>query len=241
MFSGLLLTILTGAFFLIGILALKYTKNSEKISLFAISLAFIVMGGLLFFDLLPEIISYKNILLIIPIIIGFLVLVLLDMLIPHHHHEHHEYKDDKKEHNLHLNHVGTITIIALAIHNFLEGLTLYSVTLNSLSSGILMMLSISLHNIPLGFQIGNSLSKDKKSYLLIFLLFISAFLGALLIIIFGNISNTLISILISLTFGMLLYILLFELLATIKASFKKKAVKYGIIVGVIIIIITFLV
>lgn len=241
MYIGIILTIITGLFFLIGIICLKNSKNQEKASLFTMALAFIVMGGLLIFDLLPELIEAKNILLIVPLIIGFLTLIILDKLIPHHHHEHSDSHCDKQDHNLHLNHIGIVTIIALAIHNMIEGLTLYNVTLNSIKAGILMMISISLHNIPLGFQIGNSLKDKKNSNLLIAFLCVSSFLGALIMIIFGSLDEVIISNLLAITFGMLLYILIFELFNEIKGAFRKKETIYGIILGVIILIVTFII
>lgn len=241
MYIGLLFNLLTGLFFLIGIFCLNNSKNKEKTSNFTIALAFVVMLGLLLFDLLPEIIEANNLLLIIPIIIGLIILIIIDKFIPHHHHEHTDNHCNKEEHNLHLNHIGTVTIIALAIHNMIEGLSLYSVTLTSIKSGILMMLSISLHNIPLGFQIGNSIQNKKYSKLLITFLCISSFLGALTIILFKNLNENIISILLSLTFGMLIYILIFELLNEMKTSLKKKETIYGIIVGVVILFITFMI
>ena len=239
MYLGIILTLLTGLFFLIGILVLNNSRNKGKLALFTTALASVVMAGLLFTDLLPEIMEAKNNLLIIPAFIGFLVLVLLDKLIPHHHHVHTEKHCDKVEHEHHLNHIGTITILALAIHNMIEGLTLYSVTLNSFKSGLLMMISISLHNIPLGFQIGNSLENKKNSKLLIILLCLSSLVGALIMIAFGGFSEKIISILLALTFGMLLYIFLFELLNEIKKYLIKKETIYGIIIGVIVLIITY--
>ena len=236
---GLIFTFLTGLFFLVGIIILKNQKYQEKISLFIYSLAFVVMIGLLFFDLLPEIIGTKNLYLIIPIIIGFLTLIVIDKLIPHHHHEHQNC--DRHDHEEHLNHIGIITIIALAIHNMLEGLTLYNVTVNNSLSGLLMMISISLHNIPLGFQIGSSLKAKKYSKILLGFLCLSSFLGALIMIFFGTLNEQVVSILLALTFGMLLYILFFELFNEIKTSLKKKDVIYGIIVGGVILIITLLV
>lgn len=241
MIIGLLLTILSGLFFLIGIIILRNNKNREKTSLFTISLAFIVMLGLLTFDLIPELFETKNGWLSIPSILGFLTLITLDKLVPHHHHDHHDgHCESKEEHELHLNHIGIVTIMALAIHNMIEGLTLYSVTLNNIKSGVLMMISISLHNIPLGFQIGNSLKNKKYSKLLILFLCISSLLGALIIILFGSLNETIINILLAITLGMLLYILIFELFREIKSSFKKREVIYGIILGVIILIVTFL-
>jgi len=199
------------------------------------------MLGLIIFDLLPELMETKNIWLFIPFSVGFALLVFLDKLIPHHHHEHSDDNCDKVDHDLHLNHISIVTIIALAIHNMIEGLTLYSVTLNSIKSGILMMLSISLHNIPLGFQIGNSLKNKKYNKLLVLMLCISSLLGAFIIIIFGSLNESVISILLALTLGMLLYILIFELFREIKSSFKKRETMYGIIIGVIILIITFMI
>ncbi len=241
MYIGIILTIITGLFFLIGIYALRSIKNRESTSLFTISLAFIVMAGLLVFDLLPELLEANNIYLLIPVFLGFLTLIILDKLIPHHHHEHSEKHCDKHDHDLHLNHIGIVTILALAIHNMIEGLTLYSVTLNSVKSGLLMMIGISLHNIPLGFQIGNSLKNKKYSKLLVFLLCISSFLGALIIILFGSLNEMIISILLALTFGMLLYILIFELFNEIKSALKKRETLYGIILGIVILFITFMI
>ena len=241
MLYGIILTILIGLYFLIGIIFFEKVKNKEKMSLFTTSLAFIVLIGLLFLDLLPELIEEFNIYILIFAILGFVLLILLDKLIPHHHHDHHDINDDKNDHNLHLQHIGMITIISLAIHNMIEGLTLYSITLNDLKSGILMMISIAFHNIPLGFQIGSSLSKNKSNILLIILLCSSSLIGALIIIIFGNLSSMLTSIFLALTFGMLLYILIFELFNEINGYLRKKEVIYGIIIGIVILIITYLV
>ena len=241
MLVGIIFTIITGLFFLLGIIFLNNYKNKANISLFATSLAFVVIISLLAFDLLPEIIEAKNIYLIIPLVLGFGIFIVLDRLIPHHHHEHHEHDDDEEDHLLHMQHIGVITIIALTLHNLLEGLTLYSVTINNITSGLFLMLSISLHNIPLGLQVGNSLKKQKYHILLTVLLVISSFLGALVVIIFGNINELTSTILLSLTFGMLLYILIFELFGEIKSSLKKKSTIYGIIVGVIILILSLLI
>ncbi len=241
MYYGLILTLITGLSFLIGIIILKNVKNKAQFSLFTISLAFIVMLGLIVFDILPELVESNNWYLLIPFIIGFGILIVLDKFIPHHHHEHDEKHCDKKDHALHLNHIGVITILALALHNMIEGLTLYSLTLGNVKSGILMAISISLHNIPLGFQIGNSLRSQKRSFSLILLLVLSSVLGALFVILYGDISLTIEYVLLSLTLGMLLYIVLFEFLQEICRSAQDKEVIYGLVVGVLVLIITFLI
>lgn len=237
MYLGIILTIVVGLFFLIGIVILRNSKKKDELSIFTISMAFVVMLGLLFMHLMPELIEHKNLWLIIPCIIGFSILIILDKLIPHHHHDHSDVHCDKLDHEEHLNHIGTITIIALAIHNIIEGISLYSLALNDIKSGLLMTISIGLHNIPLGFQIGNSL-KQKENKLLIGFLCLSSLLGALIMIIFGGLTERIISILLALTFGMLVYILIFELFNEFRKNINKKETTYGIIVGFIIVIIT---
>lgn len=234
---GITLTILVGLFFLIGILILSNSKNKDRLSVFTIAISFVVMLGLIMTHLLPEIIEFSNISLIIPIILGFSILIILDKFIPHHHHEHTDEHCDKIEHNNHLNHIGILTIIALTIHNIIEGISLYSVTINDSLSGILMMISIGLHNIPLGFQIGNVVDK-KKNKLLITFLCLSSFLGALIMILFNGLNEIIISILLSLTLGMLLYIIIFELFNELRKNLNKKETLFGMLIGFILIIIT---
>lgn len=233
---GIILTLIVGLFFLIGILYFNNDNNKEKISIFTIALAFVVMLGLIINHLLPEVIAFKNIWLLIPTVIGFSFLIILDKFIPHHHHDHNDDNCDKIDHNKHLNHIGILTIIALIIHNIIEGISLYGVTINNSMSGILMMISIGLHNIPLGFQIGNLIDKQKNKLLITFLC-ISTFLGALIMIIFNGLNESIISILLSITLGMLLYIVIFELFNELRKNINKKETLYGLIIGIILIII----
>lgn len=238
MLYALLMTLVCGLFFLIGIIILNKCDNKEKISLFTISLALIVMLGLSIFDLIPELIETKNIKLIIPVLMGILLLYYLDKLIPHHSHHHKSKCKDHIEHEKHLNHIGIITVIALALHNMIEGIALYNVGINDVKSGLLMMISIGCHNIPLGFQIGNVLNKDIKSKLLIAVLILSALFGAFIMILFGTVNELIISIILALSLGMIIYIMVFELFKEVYYHLNKKEVIYGIIVGITLILMT---
>ena len=241
MYLGLLFSILSGLFFLIGIVILDNVKDKERFSLFTISVAFVVMTGLIIFDILPEVIESNNIYMSFFVIIGFIFLLLIDKIIPHHEHHDKNECSDKVEHSLHMNHVSVITIVALAFHNMIEGAALYNLTKTDVTSGLLMLISIGCHNIPLGFQIGNSLNKDKKNSVLKVFLLISALIGALIMILFGDIKETCVSIILAVTMGMLIYILLFELFREIVNKFKKKEVICGIIIGTLILLLTVLI
>lgn len=232
---ALLLTFISGLFFLIGIIVYRFVNHKKELTIGAFGCALIVIIGLIFFDLVPELIELARWQLIVWTIIGLLFLLLIDKLIPHHHHEHKKNDEETKEHQGHLEHITFITILALILHNIVESMALYSVSVSNLSSGMLMCLGIGLHNLPFGFQIAS----DKLSSLkitAIILLVLSSLIGGLLVLLFGTISDATTGIIISLTLGMLLYILLFELLPEVLRNIKQKATICGIIIGIIILI-----
>lgn len=252
--KSLLLTIIVGIFFLVGIYIPKCFKNKIKLSLFTTSLTFSIMLFLIIFDLLKEVIEilhpFTNLvslfLIIFFIAIGFLILKILDIFIPEHTHNHHEENDNQKEHDSHLFHIGFVTSISLILHNMLEGISIYITGLNDLKLGFIMALSVSCHNIPLGTQIsiGLEAKEEKKVFktILILLLVFSSFFGALPFFINENeLGKTLEGILLSVTMGMLLYISILELLPEIKLNIKEKEIKLGFIVGIILSIILILI
>lgn len=230
--SALLLTLFSGLFYLIGLIVYKFVKHKKELTIAAISCAFIVIIGLIIFDLLPEILELKNWLLFIFVFLGFCLLFLIDKLIPHHHHHHHENDEATKEHKQRLEHVSTITILALTMHNLIEGVALYSISIDNFKNGLLMFLGIGLHNLPFGFQIAGF-----KNKLLIFLLVVSAFLGGSVVFLFGTVDELLQGIILSLSLGMLLHILIFELFKEVKENIKQISTLYGIIIGILILVI----
>lgn len=230
--NALLLTFLSGLFYLVGIIIYKFVKHKNELTVAAISCAAVVIIGLIIFDLAPELIEQDNAWLFVFVILGFVLLFLIDKLIPHHHHKHHDHDEATKEHKDRLEHVSTITILALSMHNLIEGMALYSISLESIRSGTLMLIGVGLHNLPFGFQIAGT-----KNKLLVFLLVISAFLGGLVVFFFGNIDEFLQGVVLAISMGMLLHILLFELFKEIRENIRQKATIYGIIIGVILLII----
>ncbi|MEG0977104.1 MAG: ZIP family metal transporter [Bacilli bacterium] len=232
---GLLLTLVAGLFFLIGIFMYKKSKHRVTLSIITSACAFVVILGLIIFDLLPELIELKKWWVFLFVFLGLGLLFVLDLFIPDHEHNHKDNDYETEEHEKHLSHIGLITIIALMLHNMVEGAALYSVTTNSLKSGILMCLGIGLHNIPLGFQIANY-SVTKKNKILLFFLVISALLGGLIVLLFGTVNEIVFGIITAITLGMILHILLFELLKEVYNNRKRKENYYGIIIGIIVLI-----
>ena len=230
---ALLLTLLSGLFFLIGVIVYRFVKHKKELTIGAMACALIVILGLICFDLVPELLEIKKWYLILCVVIGLLFLLLIDKLIPHHHHEHKENDEATKEHQGHLEHIGFITILALILHNMVESMALYSVASNNLTSGTLMCLGIGLHNLPFGFQIASN-TKSRSKTVATILLVLSGLIGGLIVYAFGNISEFVTGIIIALTLGMLLYILIFELLKEVWSNIKKKSTICGIIIGITI-------
>lgn len=232
----LLLPLISGLFFLIGIIIYRLIKRKKELTIISMSCAMIIIIGLIVGDLIPHLIEINNYNLILFVIIGLVFITLLDKIVPHHHHEHHENDEKTKEHQEHLKHIGIITILALLLHNYVEGMALYGVAIENFKSGILMCLGISLHNLPFGFQIASYNAKEKNKILVI-LLVLSGLFGGITIYLFGNISPYVEGIIIAITLGMILHILIFELSKEVFDNIKKKETFYGIIIGIILLII----
>lgn len=232
----LLLTLLGGLFILLGTL-ITFKIKSDKFVDFTISTAFSVLMSLILFELIPEVSHHLNMLeIFIYVILGIFILKLLDILVPHHHHDH---KHDKHHHNT-LNHIVLVSSIALCLHNIIEGMSIYAVSKNSLHAGIIMVLGVGLHNIPMGMIIGAGIESKTKKVVLSTIASLSTLLGALLMILFNNLLNNYTDILLAITLGMIIYIALFELLPKLACSKHKKEILKGSIFGLIIFGITLL-
>lgn len=232
----LLLPLVSGLFFLIGIFVYRLVKHKKELTIVSMACAMVVITGLIVGDLVPHLLEINNYLLIIFVFVGLLFILMLDKLIPHHHHEHHENDEETNDHQEHIKHISIITIMALLLHNFVEGMGLYGVTMDNYKSGILMCIGISLHNLPFGFQIA-SYNEKSSNKLLIALLVLSGLLGGLTIYLFGNVNHFVEGVIIAITLGMIMHILVFELFNEVWTNIKKKETYCGIIIGILILII----
>lgn len=246
--SPLFLTLLVGLFILGGTVIGVYTTNNKKFVEFSIGGAFGVVISLIVLELVPE--AYEHLklstnwrtvaMLIITIAIGFLIMNILDNFIPHHEHEskhEHRHKDDKC-HDEHLGHVGILATLALLLHNFIEGMTLFATATASMSAGYLLCVGIGLHNIPMGIVVANTIKDKKRSYIAAFILIIASFIGGIAMNFLSPVKDFVIGVLISLTIGMMIYLCFIELLNQIVHSKNKKVSGLGIIMGLTIIILS---
>ena len=239
---GLLITFILGLFIIIGCLIVKYVNEKELVEKLSISIALGTMSTLIVLELVPEMLEHlekTNIgFIIIYILLGITILKLLDLFVPEHDHEHSTHHHCTEENVIH---IGIISLIAIVLHNVIEGMAVYSIAEESIKTSILIGLGVGLHNIPMGMVISSTLKNEprNKRLLAILLASISTFIGGIIMYLISSlITETLIGILISITLGMILYIVLFELIPHIIHEEDKKTSIIGIIIGIIIIIIS---
>ncbi len=239
---SLLITFILGLFFLIGAIVIKFSKNSKFIENMSVSIALGTMSALVVLDLIPEMVEHMEgisfIWLIVLILLGVVLLKVLDLFIPEHDHEHSLHHDCSEGN---LVHIGIISLVAIVLHNVIEGMAVYSLSVESLKTGLLVALGVGLHNIPMGMIIASTLEHEKKNIKIIAysLAVLSTFIGGLIMMILSKvISDVVIGILISITLGMILYIVLFELLPHVLHGEKKGQSIIGVLIGIIIIIIS---
>ena len=87
-------------------------------------------------------------------IAGTIISKIIDIFLPDHIEE--EDFENSKEHldsHMHIKRAGLLTAIAIAIHNFPEGLGTFLVSSQDLTLGITVALAIALHNIPEGIAV----------------------------------------------------------------------------------------
>ena len=240
---SLFITFLLGLFLVVGIIFFFFLNKKRRVLDYIFALAFSLLIMLMIFDLLKESLETfgfgKLYLFIIFALLGFLIFKILDQFIP----DHHDHVKNSKEIKENIHHIGLLSIIVLIIHNIIEGMAIYFVTLSDLSLGIMMSIGVGIHNLPLGVMIGSvySESSEKKSLTIpMILLSVSTFLGGLIpfSLKLTSASNIFMGILLSLVLGMLFYLVFFELLPKVKDTKNKDMTIYGIVSGVLIFLLT---
>ena len=87
-------------------------------------------------------------------ILGTIISKLIDIFLPDHiEEEDFENSQEHLDSHTHIKRAGILTAIAIAIHNFPEGLGTFLVSSQDLTLGVSVALAIALHNIPEGIAV----------------------------------------------------------------------------------------
>lgn len=170
---------------------------------------------------------------------GMIAMAVIDRLVPSYENPHEarpvEEMEDKPDRKL--LRMGNFAALAIAIHNFPEGLATFVSALSDLSLGIPIAAAIALHNIPEGISVSVPIyyatGSRRKAFWLSFLSGISEPVGAVIgyLILIPFFSPMIFGILFASVAGTMVFISIDELFPTAKEYGKGHAAVYGLISG----------
>lgn len=171
--------------------------------------------------------------------VGMAIIAVIDYLIPEKANPH-EFVDDPESQSQQLMRLGLFSALAIALHNFPEGLATFIATLQDPTLGISIAIAIAIHNVPEGIAVASPIyhaTKSKKKAIgYTFLTGLAEPLGAIIgyLLLRPFLSDTLFGVLFALIAGIMVYISLDELLPTAEKFGKHHLSIIGLIVGMMI-------
>jgi len=172
---------------------------------------------------------------------GILIIMLIDMLIPSVENPHTihtvEEEQDESQREKHLLRMGVFTALAIAIHNFPEGLATFAGALKDPGLGIPIAVAIAIHNIPEGISVSIPIyfatGSRLKAFWLSFLSGVSEPLGAVLgyTLLRPLFNDNMFGILFAGVAGIMVYVSLDELLPAAREYGRGHLAILGLIAG----------
>ncbi len=171
---------------------------------------------------------------------GMLLIGVIDNLIPEQINPH-EFKDDGTvKDRAKLYKMGIFTALAVAIHNFPEGLATFVSALEDPALAIPIVFAIAIHNIPEGIAVAvpiyHATGDRKKAFRYSFLSGLAEPIGALIgyLILMPFMSDTLMGILFGMVAGIMVFISFDQLLPAAQKYGNHHLSLYGLISGMIV-------
>ncbi|NLP33673.1 MAG: zinc transporter ZupT [Clostridiales bacterium] len=177
--------------------------------------------------------------------LGMLIIALIDKLIPesdnpHEAHTVEEMDGNSEHHKNSLMRTGIFAALAIAVHNFPEGLATFVAALNDPQLGIPIAVAIAIHNIPEGIAVAVPIfyatKSRKKAFSLSLLSGLAEPLGAIVgyLILRPFLNDTLMGLIFAAVAGIMVYISLDELLPAAKEYGEHHLSIYGLIAGMVV-------
>jgi ZIP family zinc transporter len=194
--------------------------------------------------------------------IGLAFIAIVDILVPH------EYKQERVgnsrlsyvspdkgkqgtdveatgsaavQRQLNLKRTGTLIALGIAIHNFPEGLAVFSgAVTGDRAFGILVAIAIALHNIPEGISVSVPISQAtgnrRRAFMYSFIAGLAEPVGAVIgyAILFPFLTSTFVYSLLAFSAGIMVYISLDEILPTAQQYGKQHFVILGVLAGMLV-------
>ena len=188
---------------------------------------------------------------VVAVFAGIGIIALIDKLIPSYENPHEVSNfgpggDEERSHDPRLLRMGLFSALAIAIHNFPEGLATFMAGLSEPGLGISIAVAIAIHNIPEGVAVSAPVyyatQSRKKAFILSFLSGLAEPLGALigyffLSSFFGPVTMGLIFAGVA---GVMVYISLDELLPTAEEYGEHHVAIAGVVAGMLVMAVSLL-
>ena len=183
---------------------------------------------------------------------GIALIALIDKLVPsfenpHEIHETGEMENtDKAAEFKKLHRMGLFTALAIAIHNFPEGLATFAAALKDPGLGVAIAVAIAIHNIPEGIAVSVPIyyatGSRRKAFTYSFLSGVSEPIGALIgfFVLWRFMNDITFGLLFAGVAGIMVFISLDELLPSAEKYGQHHLCIYGLISGMAIMAISLL-
>lgn len=182
---------------------------------------------------------------------GIFLIALIDKLIPQQNNPHEFKKIEENESenlidNKKLMRTGIFTALAIAIHNFPEGLATFVSALEDPTLAIPIVMAIAIHNIPEGIAVSVPIyyatGNKKKAFVYSFASGLSEPLGALFgyLTLIPFMNQTIYGLLFAFVAGIMVFISFDELLPAAKEFGEHHLSIYGLVIGMAVMAISLL-
>ena len=182
---------------------------------------------------------------------GILFIAIIDKLIPpvenpHEMHKVEEMEDKQAMKDKKLMRMGLFTALAIAIHNFPEGLATFTAALTDPGLGIAIAVAIAIHNIPEGIAVSvpvyYATGSRKKAFWLSFFSGLAEPVGAMIgfLVLMPFLSPVVFGVLFAGVAGIMVFISFDELLPAAEEYGEHHLSIYGLIAGMAVMAVSLL-
>jgi ZIP family zinc transporter len=213
-------------------------KPSDRFMHNMLSFAGGIMLAISFLQLIPESIAMSSTgIAIIGLIIGFLIMYLLDRILPHIHPGLCQQEQGKN-----LKKTAVFLIIGIFLHNFPEGMAIATGFCSNIKVSFSIALAIAIHNIPEGICTSSPYYACTKNRLKSFLVSSSTAIPVVVGFIFAYslyqyISIELIGLLTAVTAGIMIYISGDELIPVSSRQMTNHHTIFSFMVGILLVLV----
>ena len=181
---------------------------------------------------------------------GMAFIGLIDHLVPSVENPHEAHSVEELQHKPRqskLMRVGLMSALAIAIHNFPEGIATFTAGMNDPTLGLAIAVAVAIHNIPEGIAVSVPIffatESRKKAFLWSLLSGLAEPLGALAawLILAPILTPVLLGCILTAVAGIMVYISLDELLPAAREHGEAHTAIAGVVVGMVIMAVSLLI